>query len=86
MDNILDDENLIELKIPDVAYKILNLHLNNISDLKSVEPYEHLSWYKILKHYYKINYGDSLKLQKDDIKPLTDLYSKINSGNRSDYS
>lgn len=86
MDNILDDENLIELKIPDVAYKILNLHLNTISDLKSVEHYEHLSWYKILKHYYKINYGDSLKLQKDDIKPLTDLYSKINSGNPSDYS
>lgn len=73
------EEDSIELKIPDVAFKLFDFHISNGECLKDVSKYTALSWYKIFKEYYKNNFGDTLKVSKEDIKLLTDLYSNINS-------
>ncbi|XBW36416.1 hypothetical protein QEN19_001995 [Hanseniaspora menglaensis] len=89
MDSYEDgNSDLAELKIPETAFKLFNFHFNNPSNLVGVIPYEPLNWHKILKDYYKINYGDALKLHKDDIKPLTDIYYILTNsdGDGSNYS
>lgn len=76
-----DDEDIVGLNNPNVSFTPINLHITNFKDVK---PYEKLSWYKIMKHYYQSNYGSSLKMDsKSELALLSDYYDVLT--NNVDY-
>ena len=70
-----EEDEITGLNNPNVSFTPINLHIDNFKDVK---PYEKLSWYKIIKHYYQSNYGSSLKLEsKSEISLLNDYYEVL---------
>ncbi|KAL6934419.1 hypothetical protein ACO0OL_002962 [Hanseniaspora opuntiae] len=71
----MDAETDINLINPNVSFVPINLHFDHIKDIK---PYERLSWFKIIKHYYQSNYGNTLKLEsKSEIELLNNHYDVL---------
>lgn len=71
----MDAETDINLINPNVSFVPINLHFDHIKDIK---PYERLSWFKIIKHYYQSNYGNTLKLEsKSEIELLNNYYDVL---------
>lgn len=71
----MNDETDIYLINPNVSFVPINLHFDHIKDIK---PYEKLSWFKIIKHYYQSNYGNTLKLEsKSELELLNNYYDVL---------
>lgn len=71
----MDSETDINLINPNVSFVPINLHFDHIKDIK---PYERLSWFKIIKHFYQSNYGNTLKLEsKSEIELLNNYYDVL---------
>ncbi|CAI8504096.1 unnamed protein product [Hanseniaspora opuntiae] len=71
----MDAETDINLINPNLSFVPINLHFDHIKDIK---PYERLSWFKIIKHYYQSNYGNTIKLEsKSEIELLNNYYDVL---------
>ncbi|KAL6931492.1 uncharacterized protein HGUI_02229 [Hanseniaspora guilliermondii] len=71
----MSEDTNINLINPNVSFFPINLHFDHIKDIK---PYERLSWFKIIKHYYQSNYGNALKLEdKSEIELLNNYYDVL---------